>query len=77
MARICVLGAPGRVAVWALAGALVRAVDTEEQARSAYRELSREPGHAPGEDVAVVIVTPQVARALAGLAGGAPTVVLP
>jgi vacuolar-type H+-ATPase subunit F/Vma7 len=64
MSRVVVLGERLLVEGFALAGAEVVAADSAEAARSAWSAL--------GEDVAVVVLTPAAASALAG-AGEAPT----
>jgi vacuolar-type H+-ATPase subunit F/Vma7 len=55
--RIAALGEQLRVQGFGLAGALVVTADTPEAARSAWRDLPA--------DVALVILTPSAARALA------------
>jgi vacuolar-type H+-ATPase subunit F/Vma7 len=73
MAGVAVVGERVRVQGFALAGALVLTADDPVAVRSAWAAL--------GDDVAVVVLTPRAAEALAGeplAAAGAPlTVVLP
>ena len=73
MAGVAVLGERVRVQGFALAGALVAAADDAAAVRSAWAAL--------GDNVAVVVLTPRAAQALADeplVAVGAPlTVVLP
>jgi vacuolar-type H+-ATPase subunit F/Vma7 len=73
MAGVAVVGERVRVQGFALAGALVAAADDAAAVRSAWAAL--------GDDVAVVVLTPRAAQALADellAAAGAPlTVVLP
>jgi vacuolar-type H+-ATPase subunit F/Vma7 len=73
MAGVAVVGERVRVQGFALAGALVAAADDAAAVRSAWAAL--------GDDVAVVVLTPRAAQALADVllaAAGAPlTVVLP
>ena len=73
MAGVAVVGEQVRVQGFALAGALVAVADDAAAVRSAWDAL--------GDDVAVVVLTPRAADALADQlapASGAPlTVVLP
>ncbi len=72
MSRVAAIGRPSEVAGFALAGALVLPARTEAEARAAWAGLP--------EDVAVVVLTAESSRALAGASGrrGGPlTVVMP
>ena len=57
MARVTVLGERAVVEGWALGGARVLPADSPEQVRTAWTGLA--------DDVAVVLLTPAAARALA------------
>ncbi|MGE5292036.1 MAG: V-type ATP synthase subunit F [Micromonosporaceae bacterium] len=72
MSRVAVIGEAVRIQGFALAGVATHPAETDEEARSAWRSL--------GEDVAVVILTPQAANRLASQLNQRPqvlTVVMP
>ncbi len=69
MGRVVVLGEPPLVAVWALAGAVVREVRTDDEVRSAWRALP--------DDVDVVVLTGHASEVLGPRPPGPVTVVLP
>ncbi|WP_226900733.1 V-type ATP synthase subunit F [Nonomuraea phyllanthi] len=65
---MAVIGETVRVVGYRLAGAVVLPADTSDAARAAWARL--------GDDVAVVILTPQAAEALSEKAGERLTVVM-
>ncbi|WP_431933177.1 V-type ATP synthase subunit F [Nonomuraea jabiensis] len=69
MATVAVIGETVRVAGFRLAGAVVLPADTPEAARTAWASL--------GDDVAVVILTPEAAEAVSEKARERMTVVMP
>ena len=69
MSRIAVLGDPPRVDGWVLSGALVVPAADRDEVERAWEALP--------DDVEVVVVTPGVARQLAGRVGERLVVVLP
>ncbi|MBE1588922.1 V-type ATP synthase subunit F [Nonomuraea angiospora] len=69
MANVAVIGETVRVAGFRLAGAVVLPADTHDAARAAWASL--------GDDVAVVILTPEAAEAVGERAGERTTVVMP
>ncbi|MET7339364.1 V-type ATP synthase subunit F [Nonomuraea sp. NPDC005650] len=69
MAIVAVIGEAVRVVGFRLAGAVVLPADTPGAARAAWASL--------GDDVAVVILTPEAAEAVGEQAGERLTVVMP
>ncbi|GAA3248048.1 V-type ATP synthase subunit F [Nonomuraea helvata] len=69
MATVAVIGETVRVTGFRLAGAVVHPADTPDAARAAWEAL--------GDDVAVVILTPEAAEAVSERAGERLTVVMP
>jgi len=70
VSRVAAIGAQVRVQGFALAGAVVHVAEDAEAARAAWDALA--------DDVAVVVLTPAAARALAEAdTGGRLTVVMP
>jgi vacuolar-type H+-ATPase subunit F/Vma7 len=72
MSRVAVIGEAGRIRSFALAGVATHPAENGEEVRSAWRRL--------GDDVTVVILTPQAADCLASLLKQRPrvlTVVMP
>ncbi len=69
MSRIAVLGEPPRIDGWALAGAIVLPATGTDDVRAAWAALP--------DDVEIVVLTPDAARALGGAAASRLAVVLP
>ena len=70
MAHVAVIGEDVRIEGFGLAGAVVCRARGQDQVQAAWRSLA--------DDVAVVVLTPAAAAALAGIPGGGRlTVVMP
>ncbi len=69
MGDVAAIGEATRVSGWGLAGVSVLPVGTADEARQAWRELP--------EEVTLVIVTPEIADAVAGIGDGRLIAVMP